>query len=97
MHDDESAYLNTLQAAHHLKMSPKALERLRVLGGGPVFRKHGGHVVYKRTELDEWSDSRRRNTTQEPHPSSDIDPPPDTSPPKPRSLCHLTPCAETSH
>lgn len=63
---EDSPYLNTAQAAHHLKMSPKALERLRVLGGGPIYRKHGGHVVYKKQDLDDWSDSRQRNRTDPP-------------------------------
>src|SRR5207302_1419081 len=39
-----SPFLNTAQAAHYLGLSRKTLEKLRVVGGGPRFRRHRAHV-----------------------------------------------------
>lgn len=89
---EEPLYLNTAQAAHHLKMSPKALGKLRVVGGGPVFRKHGGHVLYKRSDLDDWSDSKRRDVTKPSYTRTD---PEEPLPPRPISP-PLKPCQQLS-
>jgi hypothetical protein len=89
---EDPVYLTTAEAAHHLKMSPRRLEKLRVIGGGPIFRKHGGHVVYKRSDLDNWSDSRQRDVTKPPQIQADPEepfPPRPTSPP-------LKPCPQVS-
>lgn len=87
----DSPFLNTAQAAHYLRMSPKALERLRVIGGGPIYRKHGGHVVYKLSDLDEWSEQQSRKKTDRDRAPS-IEPeavPSETTPAR-------TPCTELS-
>ncbi|MGE3476037.1 MAG: helix-turn-helix domain-containing protein [Rhodospirillaceae bacterium] len=50
-----SPYLNTSQAAHYLGLSPRTLEKMRGLGYGPTFRKHGRYVRYHIEDLDGWS------------------------------------------
>nr|WP_089220609.1 helix-turn-helix domain-containing protein [Sphingomonas laterariae] len=48
-------FLNTAQAAHHLGVSIRLLERMRRRGEGPLFRRHGRHVRYHVDDLDSWS------------------------------------------
>ena len=38
--------LDNKEAARFLKLSPRTLEKMRVVGGGPRFRKHGRRVLY---------------------------------------------------
>lgn len=51
----ERPYLNTPQAAHHLGMSPRKLEKMRGNGTGPRFRRHGRLVFYHIDDLAAWS------------------------------------------
>lgn len=60
-----SPYLNTSQAAHYLVCSQRTLERMRTLGIGPVYRKHGRHVRYVIDDLDAWSAAQERHSTSE--------------------------------
>ncbi len=60
-----SPYLNTAQAAHYIGLAPKTLEKMRVVGGGPVFRKHGRYVLYHIQDLDTWSSSRAHSSTSD--------------------------------
>jgi hypothetical protein len=65
------AYLTNDEAAVYLKLSPRTLEKQRVIGGGPRFRKFGRRVVYAVTDLEAWAGARACNTTSDPnHPSS---------------------------
>ncbi len=87
---DRSPYLNTVQAAHYLNISPKTLEKMRVVGGGPNFRKHGGRVVYTRPDLDLWSERHKQDIThspQLPHDPHDDDPTDPTTPPRSQTSC----------
>ena len=59
------AYLNTNQAAEKLGISPRTLEKLRVVGGGPVFMKLGRRVLYDPKDLHDWSQARRRRSTSQ--------------------------------
>lgn len=61
-----SPYLDTSDAARYLGLARKTLEKLRVVGGGPEFRKHGRYVRYALHELDRWSNGRARRTTSDP-------------------------------
>ncbi len=62
-----SPYLNTAQAAHYLGLSQRTLERMRTIGGGPTYRKHGNNVRYLIDELEYWSaDQKRHSTTHNP-------------------------------
>ena len=62
---EETVYLNTLQAARIVGLSPKTLARYRVKAKGPVFAKLGGRVRYLREDLDAWVRSRRRASTMD--------------------------------
>lgn len=51
-------YLTNSEAADYLRLSPRTLEKQRVLGGGPRFRKFGRRVLYAVADLDAWADGR---------------------------------------
>lgn len=59
-------FLTTDEAAVFLRLSPRTLEKQRVLGGGPRFRKFGARVVYARSDLRTWADSRAYGMTSDP-------------------------------
>jgi hypothetical protein len=59
-------YLTNDEAAMHLRLSPRTLEKLRVIGGGPKFRKFGRRVMYAVTDLDAWADARSFEATSDP-------------------------------
>ena len=48
-------YLNTSQAAHFLGIGWRKLQRLRVAGEGPRFRRHGRLIYYHVDDLETWS------------------------------------------
>ena len=58
-------HLTTEQAAAHLGLSPRTLERYRVRGGGPPFVSYCNRVHYLRGDLDTWVDERRRLSTSD--------------------------------
>lgn len=51
-------YLNNDEAAAFLRLSPRTLEKQRVIGGGPRFRKFGRRVMYAVADLETWADAR---------------------------------------
>ncbi|PQA89243.1 helix-turn-helix domain-containing protein [Hyphococcus luteus] len=51
----ESPFLTVDETAAYLRLTTRALENFRQSGGGPIYRKHGGRVVYHKDDLDEWS------------------------------------------
>lgn len=59
-------YLSNQQAAMFLNLSPRTLEKYRVIGGGPIFRKFGRRVVYARTDLEAWAGLRACDSTSDP-------------------------------
>ena len=59
-------FLTTDEAAALLRLSPRTLEKQRVLGGGPRFRKFGARVVYALADLRTWADSRAYGMTSDP-------------------------------
>jgi len=60
---DDGPFLTTREAARFLKLKPNTLEKMRVYGGGPIFRKHGRHVRYHIDDLNAWSDLRKKDST----------------------------------
>ncbi|RXG97350.1 helix-turn-helix domain-containing protein [Bradyrhizobium zhanjiangense] len=59
-------FLDTKEAARHVRLSPATLERLRVRGGGPAYiNPIPSRVIYDVTDLDVWMWSRRRKSTSE--------------------------------
>jgi hypothetical protein len=61
----ERRYLNNREAAAFLKLSPRTLEKQRVLGGGPRFRKFGRRVVYALDDLVSWAEARGCDSTSD--------------------------------
>lgn len=58
-------YMNTREAAAYLRLKRRTLEKYRVTGGGPPFRRFGRHVRYEIHDLDEWADRRFRASTSD--------------------------------
>jgi excisionase family DNA binding protein len=58
-----SPFLTTREAAHYLSLSYRTLEKMRLTGHGPRFRKHGRYVRYHIADLDDWSEGRRQSST----------------------------------
>ena len=48
----------TYQAAERMGLARATLAKLRVIGGGPPFRKLGARVLYAERDLAAWLDSR---------------------------------------
>lgn len=63
---DTPSYLTNTEAAVFLRLSPRTLEKQRVIGGGPRFRKFGRRVMYALTDLQAWADARSFETTFDP-------------------------------
>ncbi|HEU5117646.1 MAG TPA: helix-turn-helix domain-containing protein [Isosphaeraceae bacterium] len=59
----ETPFLNTAEAAQFLGLSKSWLEVLRVKGGGPVFKKLGRRVIYRRDDLEAWAAAGTRYST----------------------------------
>lgn len=60
-----SPFLNTAQAAFYVGLSRRTLEKMRLTGAGPRFRKHGRYVRYHIDDLDAWSLGERRDSTSD--------------------------------
>ena len=58
-------FLRTQEAARFLGLSPRPLEKHRVYGTGPVYRKLGGRVVYAISDLQTWADIGLRTSTSD--------------------------------
>ncbi len=58
-------YLTNDEAAAFLKLSPRTLEKQRVIGGGPRFRKFGRRVVYAIADLESWANARVCDSTSD--------------------------------
>jgi predicted DNA-binding transcriptional regulator AlpA len=64
---DSNALLFTAEAAYILGLSPRTLEAMRLKGGGPSFISVTKTAVrYRRSDLDQWIESRCRKSTSEP-------------------------------
>lgn len=59
-------YLTNNEAAAFLRLSPRTLEKQRVIGGGPRFRKFGRRVMYAIVDLETWADARSFEMTSDP-------------------------------
>ena len=57
--------LRTAEAGRFLGLSGRTLEKHRVYGTGPVFRKIGGRVVYAISDLQDWADRGAQVSTQD--------------------------------
>ena len=59
-------FLTTDEAGAFLRLSPRTLEKQRVIGGGPRFRKFGRRVLYALSDLEVWANARTFETTSDP-------------------------------
>jgi len=59
-------YLTNDEAADYLRLSPRTLEKQRVFGSGPKFRKFGRRVMYAVADLDAWAAERSFASTSDP-------------------------------
>ncbi|WP_328279501.1 helix-turn-helix transcriptional regulator [Sphingobium sp.] len=59
-------YLKTPDAAIHLGLSARTLEKHRCYGTGPVFRRLGGRIVYAIDDLEAWAALGTRRSTSDP-------------------------------
>ena len=71
-------FLRTPDAAVHLGLSARTLEKHRCFGTGPVYRKLGGRIVYSVADLDAWAEQGLRRSTSDPgkgvvHPAKRLD------------------------
>ncbi|MCZ0953914.1 MAG: helix-turn-helix domain-containing protein [Rhodospirillaceae bacterium] len=57
-------YLDTVEAAATVGLSPRTLEYYRGVGRGPVYFKLGGRVRYSVAEIERWVRARRRYSTR---------------------------------
>jgi transposase len=67
MAQPERVFLNNDEAAQFLNLSPRTLEKQRVIGGGPRFRKFGRRVLYAVIDLEAWANERTCESTSDPH------------------------------
>lgn len=58
-------HMNTATAAEYLGVSRSFLEKRRVSGDGPKYRKFGRVVRYSKEDLDDFSASMKRGSTSE--------------------------------
>ena len=62
----QARYLTNDEAAAFLRLSPRTLEKHRVIGGGPRFRKFCGRVCYALHDLEAWAEARSFEMTCDP-------------------------------
>ena len=60
-----SPFLSTVHAAQYVGLSHRTLEKMRLLGTGPRYRKHGRYVRYHITDLEAWSEAEAHQSTSE--------------------------------
>jgi hypothetical protein len=60
-----SRYLGTKDAAAYVRFSPRTLEKMRCVGGGPRYLKRGKKVLYAVEDLDAWLRVDARSSTSE--------------------------------
>jgi excisionase family DNA binding protein len=63
--DPEKPFLNTAEAAAWLRLTKNTLEKMRVQGNGPAYRKHGRYVRYHMEDLVEYSQASKRRSTSD--------------------------------
>lgn len=65
MQNNAEPFLTTKEAARFLRLKANTLEKMRVWGGGPIYRKHGRFVFYHIDDLNAWSNQRMKNSTSD--------------------------------
>ena len=62
--------LSNREAAQFLNLSPRTLEKWRVTGGGPSFKKVGRRALYSYEDLQHYLAARTRKSTSDPGPEA---------------------------
>jgi hypothetical protein len=57
--------LPVAEAATYVSLSASTLNRLRVSGGGPIYAKLAGKILYDIRDLDQWIEDSKRGSTSE--------------------------------
>jgi hypothetical protein len=55
--------LTVKQAAEYIPLAEGTLNAYRVSGGGPVYIKLGGKILYDTRDLDKWIDGHKQIST----------------------------------
>jgi Helix-turn-helix domain len=63
--EPEPPFLNTKEAAAWLRLTKNTLEKMRVQGRGPMYRKHGRYVRYHIEDLVDYSTANKRSSTSD--------------------------------
>jgi excisionase family DNA binding protein len=63
--EPEKPFLNTKEAAAWLRLTKNTLEKMRVQGTGPAYRKHGRYVRYHIEDLVDYSNASKRKSTSD--------------------------------
>lgn len=63
--EPDRPFLNTKEAAAWLRLTKNTLEKMRVQGRGPVYRKHGRYVRYHIEDLVDYSKASKRRSTSD--------------------------------
>lgn len=63
--ETEPPFLNTEEAAAWLRLTRNTLEKMRVQGRGPLYRKHGRYVRYHIEDLVDYSQANKRRSTSD--------------------------------
>jgi hypothetical protein len=61
----DTIFLNQNGAAKMLGLSGRTLEKFRLDGRGPVYRKFGRRILYHPDDLLSWADAQRRSSTSD--------------------------------
>src|SRR3954466_371353 len=62
---EQPPFLNTVEAAAWLRLTKNTLEKMRVQGRGPLYRKHGRYVRYHIEDLVDCSQASKRRSTSD--------------------------------
>jgi len=65
MLEGNTAILNVATAARFLGLSPSTLAKMRLYGNSPKYLKLGRRVLYRRTDLEAWLESRVAHDTSD--------------------------------
>ncbi|QKR98272.1 helix-turn-helix domain-containing protein [Sphingomonas sp. CL5.1] len=63
----DTRYLRTKEAAYYVGLSSRTLEKHRIYGTGPAYRKVGGRVIYTIEDLRAWADRGACASTSDPN------------------------------
>lgn len=60
-----NTFLTQSEAAEILRLSPRTLERMRLVGTGPKFVKAGRRVLYNVDFINQWTEAQTFQSTSE--------------------------------